>query len=122
MRAPSSAVRSTCGSAKNCRKLAPSMVRREEPRASSSAELANSTVPSPRSTATRVASRSKDWKRWEGAGGFFKPSFCRSRVGRRVRLAAGAGEFAAQALDVLVGARYRSLQLGDALQVLLVVL
>ena len=56
-------------------KLEPSMVRREVPRASSSAELANSTVPSPATTATSVASRSSDWKRagW-GAGGF-KPSF-----------------------------------------------
>src|SRR3954462_13004426 len=110
MRAPSSAVRSTCGSAKNCRKLAPSMVRREEPRASSSAELANSTVPSPRTTATRVASRSKDWKRDLLA----KPSLFRGR-------AAAAAEFTLESGNVFLVAVDRGLQFGGAVEVFLVV-
>src|SRR5690606_20903651 len=99
------------------RKLAPSMVRREEPTASSRAALAKRTVPSPRTTATSVASRSSDWKRWAGVRGLFKPSFC-----GRVAVRGGAGEFAAQALDVLLGALDGGLEFGHAVQVLLVVL
>ena len=48
------------GSVKLSGKMEPSMVRRELPSASSRAELANSTAPSLRTTATSVASRSKD--------------------------------------------------------------
>src|SRR5437763_9290304 len=123
MRAPSRAVRSKCGSVKKCRRLAPSMVRREEPSASSSAEFAKTTMPSPRTTATRVASRSKDWKRWAGEAGGFKPSFC-GRAGRvrRGGRAAGAREFAPQAGDVLLVAVDGGLEFGHAIEVLLVVL
>src|SRR3954470_24925657 len=110
MRAPASGVRITCGSRKNCRKLAPSMVRREEPTASSRAALANSTEPSPRTTATRVASRSKDWKR----DLLVKPSLFRGG-------AAAATELAFESGDVFFIPFDRSLQVGDAIEVFLVV-
>ena len=56
-------------------KFEPSIVRRELPSASSSAELAKRTEPSPATTATSVASRSSDWKRVESGAGLVKPSF-----------------------------------------------
>ena len=61
--APAKALSKPCGSVKQSGNSEPSMVRREVPSASSKAALAKITVPSVRTTAIKVASRSKDWKR-----------------------------------------------------------
>src|SRR6187551_2674252 len=80
------------------------------PRASSRAELAKRTEPSPRTTATRVASRSRDWKRSEGIKGLVKPSF-----------SLNAGELSPQAGDVVLVAGDVGLQLRHAIDPFLVV-
>src|SRR3954471_14272950 len=121
LRAPSMAARSRRGSTKKLGRLVPSMTRREVPRASSSAALANSTTPSGVTTATSVASRSKAWKRSCGGApagsgtGAFKPSLLGG--GR----AAHAGQLALDAGDVVVVAGDVGLEFLDAVEVLLVV-
>jgi hypothetical protein len=97
------------------------MVRREEPTASSSAALANSTVPSPRTTATSVASRSKDWKRGGVREACSSPHFAAEAKPLPGGRAAAAAELALEAGDVFFIAFDVRLQLGDAVQVLLVV-
>ena len=61
--APANALSKPCGSVKQSGNSDPSIVRREVPSASSSAALAKITVPSVCTTAIKVASKSKDWKR-----------------------------------------------------------
>src|SRR5206468_5106280 len=85
---------------------------REMPSASSSAELAKRTAPSAVTTATSVARRSSDWKRPGAAGVSASLLFAN----------AGAREFPLEAGDVVLIAGDARLELGDAIQVLLLVL
>src|SRR5437763_16795747 len=98
------------------------MRRREEPTASSRAALAKRTVPSPPTTATSVASRSKDAKRWLGED-LFKPSFCGDGAAARTGGAGGRGarELTLQSFDVSLVPLEGGLHFGHAIEVLLVV-
>ncbi len=94
------------------------------PSASSSAALANSTEPSPCSTATSVANKSNDWKRDAAATTAGVPETSAESVGRfkalfRCGVRGHTSEFAPDARDIALVAQQAGLEFSDPGQVFL---